>query len=187
MYVAFRKRLWHWPKQTLLSESKRMVDRRRNSGAWFQNCFMERPWICDLHFWACIWTHPQSRLPMQDNQNWDCEVNIILLMVLMHLLSDYTLQGWLAQAKSISWWKQNAPDKKFKNDWMAALICHSLYWAILTFIPLYRNEHWFYFVLGNTVLHCIIDDLKCNRKKINLIEDQFLHLVQIIATFLVFG
>ena len=34
-------------------------------------------------------------------------MNTILLMILGHMLADYTLQGWLAQAKGKSWWRQN--------------------------------------------------------------------------------
>ena len=114
-------------------------------------------------------------------------MNTVLLMILGHLVSDYTLQGWLAQAKSKSWWKQNAPDEKFRNDWLAALVCHALYWAILTFLPLYGNENWYAIVLINAAVHTVIDHLKCNAKILNLIQDQFLHLVQILVTFFIFG
>ena len=37
--------------------------------------------------------------------------------------------------------------------------------------------------LANVIVHCIIDDLKANKKKINLIVDQIIHMVCIIITF----
>lgn len=39
----------------------------------------------------------------------------------------------------------------------------------------------------NMSIHAIIDDLKANRKKINLIVDQAIHIVQIVATFCFFS
>ena len=43
------------------------------------------------------------------------------------------------------------------------------------------------FYIVNIMIHSVVDDLKANRKKINLIEDQFIHLVQITVTwFLLF-
>ena len=118
-------------------------------------------------------------------------MNAILLMILGHLLADYTLQGWLAQAKSKSWWRQNFQEhelEKVRHDWQAALICHSLYWSILTLLPLYgKSECWYVYVLVYNVIHAVIDDLKCNQKKINLVQDQLLHLVQIVVTYLIIG
>ena len=35
----------------------------------------------------------------------------------------------------------------------------------------------------NTLVHAVVDDLKANRMKINLIADQLLHLSQILVTF----
>ena len=35
----------------------------------------------------------------------------------------------------------------------------------------------------NLVIHMVVDDLKANRKKINLIQDQSIHMVQILATW----
>lgn len=107
----------------------------------------------------------------------------IILMILGHLVSDYTLQGWLAQAKQIKWWKDNAPDEKYRHDWIAGLVCHSLYWSILTFLPLYRDDGFIPAVMANAYVHAVIDHLKCNRLSINLCEDQLFHLVQIVLTF----
>jgi hypothetical protein len=37
-------------------------------------------------------------------------------------------------------------------------------------------------IVGNTIIHAIVDDLKANRNKLNLIQDQLLHLAQIVIT-----
>ena len=117
----------------------------------------------------------------------------ILFMLLMHLVADYTLQGWLADGKQMSWWKRqfggfedSIVPKKYRYDYIAALVCHSLYWSILICIPFYASPIVWVAVLVNTVVHAIVDDLKANRKKLNLIEDQLIHAVQIVGTALVF-
>lgn len=38
---------------------------------------------------------------------------------------------------------------------------------------------------ANIIGHMVIDDLKCNRYKINLITDQFLHMIQIILSWII--
>ena len=46
---------------------------------------------------------------------------LLLAMLFCHIVDDYYLQGWLASAKQKSWWKKNAPDKLYKNDYIMAL------------------------------------------------------------------
>lgn len=111
---------------------------------------------------------------------------ILILMLLGHLVADYTLQGWLADGKQKSWWKKvcggETPDK-YKYDYIAALVCHALYWSIFICAPFYASSWFLCAVMGNTIIHAIVDDLKANRMKINLIQDQLLHLIQILITF----
>lgn len=38
----------------------------------------------------------------------------------------------------------------------------------------------------NAILHGTVDDLKANKKKINLITDQSIHLLQIAVTAIIF-
>ena len=110
-------------------------------------------------------------------------------MLLGHLISDYTLQGWLADGKQKSWWRkvfgghEDAVPDKYKHDYVAALICHALYWSIFICAPFFASSRFLTVVVLNTVVHAIVDDLKANRHKINLIQDQLLHLVQILLTF----
>ena len=58
------------------------------------------------------------------------------------------------------------------------LLCHSFWWSILVCLPfiLFSNE-WALLVVVvlNTYVHAVIDDLKCNKFKINLLIDQTLH------------
>ena len=111
----------------------------------------------------------------------------IIAMIFAHLITDYTLQGWLADGKQKSWWVKMFGGKthdKYKYDYIAALVCHSLYWAIAICIPLWSSPYLFAAVVSNTIIHAVIDDLKANRHKINLVQDQLLHLTQLIITAL---
>lgn len=120
---------------------------------------------------------------------------ILLSMIFCHIVDDYYLQGWLASAKQKSWWEKNAPEKLYENDYIMALFMHSFSWSFMTMIPIIIYilasgldlKEWIvipYFV--NMVIHCIVDDLKANKKKINLIQDQSIHIVQVIVTWVAF-
>ena len=111
---------------------------------------------------------------------------VLVLMLLGHLVADYTLQGWLADGKQESWWKKVCGGEipaKYKHDYIAALYCHALYWSIFICAPFYTSEHFFLAIILNTIVHAIVDDLKANRKAINLVQDQLIHLGQILVTF----
>lgn len=111
---------------------------------------------------------------------------VLTLMLLGHLVSDYTLQGWLADGKQESWWKKICGGEipnKYKHDYIAALVCHSLYWSIFICAPFYASGHFLSAIVVNTGIHAVVDDLKANQKRINLIQDQLLHLIQILITF----
>lgn len=117
----------------------------------------------------------------------------ILLMVFFHVIADYNLQGWLATAKQKSYWEKEAPDKLYKYDYICALIMHSIGWTFMVMLPIAYINHfsidiWFViaFVL-NIAAHAVVDDLKANKKKINLWQDQIIHMLQIVLTaFLLF-
>lgn len=107
------------------------------------------------------------------------------LMVLGHLFADYTLQGWLANGKQKSWWKNAVHDckwLKYRHDYIAALICHALYWAIIVCLPLYDSQYFSVFILANAAVHACIDNEKANVHAINLVQDQLLHVFQIVST-----
>lgn len=114
---------------------------------------------------------------------------ILLSMIFCHIVDDYYLQGWLASAKQRSWWEQNAPDELYKRDYLMALFMHSFSWAFMmmlipTLYVIMSGTHYnpllFY---ANVCIHMMVDDAKANRRKINLIQDQLIHLVQIMLTW----
>ena len=118
--------------------------------------------------------------------------NIFILMVLLHLIDDFVFQPvCLSKLKQKKWWmeeckKQSLPFKKYEDDYMVALYCHSASWSAMILLPiifLMPNCEWLCAVwFANTLIHSLIDNLKANELKINLIQDQLLHLAQICIT-----
>lgn len=116
---------------------------------------------------------------------------VLLIMLFLHIVDDYYLQGFLASAKQKTWWEKNYPDKKYRYDYIIALCMHAFSWTFMIMLPYmviswFNNEKiiiWLYVV--NFIIHAIIDDLKANKLKINLIQDQLLHIVQIILTWII--
>lgn len=126
------------------------------------------------------------------------KILLLLAMIFLHIVDDYYLQGWLASAKQKSWWKQNAPDELYKYDYIMALFMHSFSWAFMIMIvpSVYAlitttnvstaSLAIALVFLTNMSIHMAVDNAKANLKKINLVQDQLLHLVQIAATWLSF-
>lgn len=117
---------------------------------------------------------------------------ILFAMLFCHIIDDYFLQGILASMKQKEWWNKNAPGKMYAWDYIAALFMHSFSWAFMIMLPIAIVAR---FQLGllflaypiNTVIHCVIDDLKANKHKINLIIDQSIHIIQILITWAIFA
>jgi hypothetical protein len=110
----------------------------------------------------------------------------------MHILDDFHFQGCLANLKQKSWWAANAPDTKYKNDWIPALLAHCISWSMMIMAPcvIFMDVPvWLVVIMlvFNVAIHFIVDNAKCNRFLIGLVEDQMFHLAQIIFTFLVFS
>ncbi len=116
-------------------------------------------------------------------------MKILLLMMLFHIIDDFVLQSAsLGKLKQRDWWKQNAPDKLYENDYKAALCIHALSWAIMIHLPLmFSVKGWLLgiSVLINGAIHYIVDDLKANKHKLNLSQDQAIHFLQIFITHLI--
>ena len=113
---------------------------------------------------------------------------IIMVMIFLHIVADYNLQGWLASAKQKSYWEEHAPNELYKNDYIMALFMHSFQWTFMIMLPILFVLNfeiggvfiiWFVFNVG---LHMYVDHLKANMKIINLVEDQLLHILQIVIT-----
>ena len=116
-------------------------------------------------------------------------------MIFCHLIDDYKLQGILANMKQRKWWIKNANFKLYKNDYKIALIEHAFSWSFTTTLPILyvtiiqQNNllAWLLIIsyIINTILHAYIDNLKANKFRINLIEDQLFHLFQIFITWII--
>ena len=120
------------------------------------------------------------------------EFLVLLTMIFCHIVDDYYLQGWLASAKQRMWWKNNAPDKMYEDDYIMALFMHSFSWTfMIMLVPVLLNINslsiLYVFAFGvNLLIHAVVDNAKANLKMINLIEDQLIHLCQIYITWLIF-
>ena len=117
---------------------------------------------------------------------------IILTMIFCHIVDDYGLQGILASMKQKSWWqKQEQYTDKYKYDYIVALIMHSFSWAFMIMLPIVFISGFKIgvpFIIAfivNTVVHGVVDDLKANKMKINLVQDQAIHVAQIIITAII--
>lgn len=132
---------------------------------------------------------------------------IVMFMVFFHIVDDFYFQkGLLADMKQKSWWnrKINEFDRKedskknfhkmYQYDYMCALIVHAFSWAFMILLPAFIfNIYTFVnnakllslyvvLVIVNAGIHAFIDNLKANRKEINLCQDQLFHLTQIVVT-----
>lgn len=116
----------------------------------------------------------------------------LLLMIFLHIVDDYYLQGWLASAKQKKYWQENAPQKLYKYDYIWALLMHSFSWTFMIMLPIAFNANFevgIGFVgvfMANLAIHASVDDMKANKRIINLWADQMIHIAQICSTFLLF-
>lgn len=117
-------------------------------------------------------------------------IKIVLFMILFHIIDDFVLQPIsLSNLKQKKWWeKQEGYSDKYKDDYKVALAIHSISWSIMIHIPLvimfpslWQLALLISFIV-NAVIHYFIDDLKANKLKINLFEDQMVHFCQICTT-----
>lgn len=117
-------------------------------------------------------------------------IKIVLFMILFHIIDDFVLQPIsLSNLKQKKWWeKQEGYSDKYKDDYKVALAIHSISWSIMIHIPLVimfpslGQLALLISLIVNAVIHYFIDDLKANKLKINLFEDQMVHFCQICTT-----
>ena len=116
------------------------------------------------------------------------KIFLILSMIFCHIVDDYYLQGWLAQAKQRKFWRENAPQRMYRNDYIMALAMHSMSWSFMILLPVAVRQGfdvgvWFLVAFTiNAIIHAVTDHAKANMLKINLVQDQIVHLMQIIIT-----
>lgn len=117
-------------------------------------------------------------------------IKILLFMILLHVIDDFVLQPIsLSNLKQKKWWeKQEGYSDKYKDDYKVALAIHSISWSIMIHIPLVimfpslGQLALLISFIANALIHYYIDDLKANKLKINLFEDQMVHFWQICTT-----
>lgn len=110
-------------------------------------------------------------------------------MIFCHILDDFHLQGILASMKQKKYWTSHPDYKpKYENDYIVALLMHSMSWSFMIMLPLAIYLH---FNVGsvfisafmvNVLVHAVVDDLKANVGLINLVVDQICHMVQLAVT-----
>ena len=120
-------------------------------------------------------------------------MKILLLMILMHIIDDFVFQPQcLSYLKQKSWWEKNYPEVKYEDDYKVALFLHALSWSIMVHVPLMFTmiipSLWLAVsIIANLVIHMWIDDLKANKGKLSLFQDQMIHLIQVSLTWALFS
>ena len=108
-------------------------------------------------------------------------------MIFAHIVDDYYLQGILASLKQKSWWENQKSYKPlYQYDYIVALIMHAFSWSFMISLPILYlgfTKSIVFSIILNTIIHGIVDDLKANKGKINLIVDQSIHIIQIVITW----
>lgn len=127
---------------------------------------------------------------------------ILLTMLFLHIVDDFHLQGLLTSMKQVRWWNDQASKlaesenlsasecrEKYKYDWLVCLIWHSFQWTFVIMLPaiFFKPVDLTYLLMFglNALVHGIVDHLKCNKLKINLVTDQLIHVAQILITWLI--
>ena len=124
---------------------------------------------------------------------------VFLAMIFFGIVDDFYLQGKLCNLKQKKYWEDNYPDDKYVGDYKCALIIHSFSWSFMVMLPqlfyiwylplteesvdVMSNIIGFIIVL-NSAIHYLIDDAKANKLTIDLYTDQFLHLFQILLSWI---
>ena len=121
---------------------------------------------------------------------------ILLFMIQCHVIDDYVLQGVLAKLKQKKFWQDNAPEKLYKYDYLCALMFHAFSWTFSVLLPItglivahqltIPLQTFIAVFISNWIIHFFVDNEKANKLTINLWCDQLIHLIQIIASWLIF-
>lgn len=116
---------------------------------------------------------------------------LLPLMVLCHIIADFHLQGIMGDMKQKSFWKPYG--EQYQNDWKPVMLLHGIEWAIIVSVPClltsWFDVSWWFIaaVIVTGLTHAYIDNLKANNFQINLIEDQALHMLQIVLLLVAYG
>lgn len=126
---------------------------------------------------------------------------LLMACLYMHVLDDFVLQkACLCDLKQKSWWRNlighEFEKSKYSHDYVMALFIHAGQCSLGMLLPialyqLYKGTPvdvlflWSAFCV-NTLVHAFVDNLKANELAINLVQDQFAHITQIVITLVVF-
>ena len=131
---------------------------------------------------------------------------LLPIMIFIHIVDDFYLQGILAQMKQRTWWqdqitkmcKEKNMDvleetRKYRYDYIVCLIIHAFSWSFSIMLPIliaYWNDMnisrmiiYLIYLVSNTIIHAYIDNAKANKLIINLVTDQVCHILQIVITW----
>lgn len=123
---------------------------------------------------------------------------VLFAMIFCHITDDFYLQGIMKDMKQKDWWRKQTTDKKYDWDYLVVLLLHGFSWTFMIHLPvvvygLYVGTltdiatHLFLILFTlNWLIHVIIDDTKANAKKINLVIDQSVHVIQVVLTWLIY-
>ena len=118
---------------------------------------------------------------------------ILVAMIFLHIIDDYVLQApCLCDLKQKSFWEKNAPQTLYENDYLCALLMHGLSWSFMIMLPIAAalkfnvDINFFLMFIINAVFHAAVDDLKANKFRINLWQDQLAHIGQIVVTLILY-
>lgn len=124
------------------------------------------------------------------------KVLLLIAILYCHIIDDYYLQGILSLMKQKQWWEEQTSSNRYKYDYIVALVEHAFSWTVSIHIPIliycYLNNSFIesFFSLKMFLLmwfiHAIVDNAKANLQSLNLIEDQLIHICQIVFLWLIY-
>ena len=127
--------------------------------------------------------------------NFAYRLLILFSMCFCHVIADFNQQGILSKMKQREWWRKQTTNLRYDNDYKMALLEHAFAWSFIVELPilvisvLQHNIALAWLVLlmyiPNTYTHYTADNWKANLKSLNLIEDQIIHFVQILITWVI--
>ena len=126
------------------------------------------------------------------------DILVLILMLFFHVIDDFCLQQVLAKLKQKKFWLENYPQELYKDDYIIALIIHAFEWSVMIHLPIVvyllfdchdvflsspRFNIFIGLFIGQIFIHAIVDNLKANYLKISLLDDQVIHLTQIVISW----
>lgn len=126
------------------------------------------------------------------------KIILLFAMIFIHCMLDFHQGDTIANMKQKSWWLKHPQYKDlYKYDYIAVLLVHGFSWSFAIQIPIllynYKvfnsNDSWLLcviIILINGLIHSFIDNAKANRLCINLVQDQIVHLIQIVGAWIAY-